>query len=83
MHEPKCIYPSLFLPLACPRSQALPGNALHEALPPFNSVAEPQKLHYEAEPRNEGGSKARSPNVLKCFDYEIIIIAKTAKSVPL
>ena len=37
----------------CPRSQALPGNALHE-----------------------GGSKARSPNVLKRFDYKIIIIAK-------
>ena len=64
------------------RSQALPGNALHETLP-FHSVAEPQKLYYEAEPRNEGKSKARSPNVLKRFDCENVIIAKMAKSVPL
>jgi len=58
----------------CPRSQALPGNALHEALPsfiPWQSLV------------TRGGSKARSPNVLKRFDYEIIIIAKMAKNVPL
>jgi len=36
-----------------PRSQALPGNALYEALPPDHFVAEPQKLHSQAEPGNE------------------------------
>ena len=40
-----------------PRSQALPGNADREALPPvFNerkSEAEPLDLRYQAEPGNE------------------------------
>jgi len=67
----------------CPRSQALPGNALHEALPSFI----PWQSHKNCITRQSlvtrGGSKARSPNVLKRFDYEIIIIAKMAKNVPL
>ncbi|GEM_PF-6068906 len=37
-----------------PRSQALPGNACPEALPPVAvNEAEPHDMRYEAEPRND------------------------------